>query len=317
MRIGIVGCGGVAGEHLAAYAKEDVDIVGLADCDKEVAQKKAAGIKSKPEVVNDYKELIDSIAPEAISICTPPVTHEEIAVYALERGIHVLCEKPMAYDEQAAHHMRVAAGRSTAIFMPAFRHRFLPPLIRLKEMIQAGHLGEVVLFNNIFCRAAFHMETKWFTKKAVAGGGSLMDTNSHSIDFFRFLIGEVVDQKAVMHRHFKSTDVEDTAIMIVKAENGAVGSLQSSFVAGSPHAFIDIIGTKGRAYYSYIEPEKILYRALGDDDWTVEKVELRTGFEEEIHHFIGAVKGENTLSCTIEDGVRAMEIISAAYRSSC
>ncbi len=317
MRIGIVGCGGVAGEHLTAYAKEDVDIVGLADYDKAVAQEKAGGIKGKPKVFSDYKEMIDSIAPEAISICTPPVVHEEVAVYALERGIHVLCEKPMAYDEHAAHRMLAAARRSTAVFMPAFRHRFLPPLVRLKEMVQTGRLGEVVLFNNIFCRPAFHMEAKWFTKKAVAGGGSLMDTNSHSIDFFRFLIGEVVDQKAVMHRHFKSTDVEDTAIMIVKAENGTVGSLQSSFVAGSPHAFIDIIGTSGRAYYSYIEPEKVLYRALGDEDWTVETVELHTGFEEEIHHFIGAVKGENTLSCTIEDGVRAMEIISAAYRSSC
>ena len=114
-----------------------------------------------------------------------------------------------------------------------------------------------------------------------------------------------------MHRHFKTTDVEDAGVLIVKAKNGTLGTMQSSFVAGVGLAFIDIIGTKGRVRFEY--GDRVLYRLTKDQDWTVKPVKASGGWMEQIRHFLGAVKGKHPLSCTVHDGVRDMEIITAVY----
>ena len=310
IRVGIVGCGGIARAHVDGYKAEKVQFVGVTDVNREAAGKLAGELKHVP-VYDDYHELIDKAKPDVVSICTPPVAHEAVARYALEHGVHVLCEKPMAFDAAAARRMEVAAHKAAAQLMPAFRHRFIPGNLLLRKIVASGKIGDVVLFNNIFCGPAFGMEHTWFTKKKIAGGGCLLDTNSHSVDLFRFIVGEVSDQKAVMHRHFKTTDVEDAGILIVKANNGAIGTMQSSFVAGAGMAFIDIIGTKGRVLFEY--GNQVLYRLTQDKDWTVKPVKASGGWMEQIHHFLGTVKGKHPLSCTVHDGVRNMEIITAVY----
>lgn len=310
-KAGIIGCGGIAHSHASAYKAQGCEIVAVTDVSGEAAAKFAA--ESGGQVYPDAAALIQQGKPDVVSICTPPVAHADAAVLALEQGVPVLCEKPMAYDIAAAHRMRDAVKRTGTLFMPAFRHRFLPANIALRDLIKSGKIGDVVLFNNIFCGPAFEMEHRWFTKKSIAGGGCILDTNSHSVDLFRFLVGEITAQSAVMHRHFKTTDVEDAGILTVKAENGAVGCMESAFVAGAGQAFIDVIGTRGRARYDYMEGSKLLWRATEDNDWTVQDVQESWGFGEEISHFLGAIRGERALACTVEDGVRATEVIMSVY----
>jgi len=199
--------------------------------------------------------------------------------------------------------------------MPAFRHRFLPANVAFRKLITDGAIGNPVLFTNMFFGPAFAMEGKWFTKKAIAGGGCLLDTNSHSVDLFRFLIGEIVEQAGAMHRHFKTTDVEDAGILTVKAENGAVGSMYSAFVAGAGVAYIDIVGMKGRALYDYFTPATLKYRLTEDNDWREIAVAPSDGFTEQIAHFFGAIRSEHALTCTVHDGVRVMEVIDAVYEA--
>ncbi|MFH1478016.1 MAG: Gfo/Idh/MocA family oxidoreductase [Verrucomicrobiota bacterium] len=310
LRVGIVGCGGIARAHADGYKAEKVQFVGVTDVSREAAGKLAAELNQAP-VYDDYRELIGKARPDVISICTPPVAHEAAAIYALKHGVHVLCEKPMAFDAASARRMEIAAQKAAVQLMPAFRHRFIPGNLLLRKIVASGKIGDVVFFNNIFCGPAFGIEHKWFTKKKIAGGGCLLDTNSHSVDLFRFIAGEVIGQKAVMHRHFKTTDVEDAGTLVVQAKNGAIGTLQSSFVAGVGLAYIDIIGTKGRARFEY--GDQVLFRLTKDKDWTVKPVKAGGGWLEQIHHFLGAVKGRHSLSCTVHDGVRNMEIITAAY----
>ena len=310
MRVGIVGCGGIARAHVSGYKAAKVQFVGVTDVSREAAGK-LAGELNNVTVYDDYRELIDKARPDVVSICTPPAAHEAAAIYALKHDVHVLCEKPMAFDAASARRMEAAVKKSSAQFMPAFRHRFIPGNLLLRKIVASGKIGDVVLFNNIFCGPALGIEHKWFTKKKIAGGGCLLDTNSHSVDLFRFIVGEIVEQKAVMHRHFKTTDVEDTGVLIVKAKNNALGTMQSSFVAGVGLAFIDIIGTKGRVRFEY--GDRVLYRLTKDQDWTVKPVKASGGWMEQIRHFLGAVKGKHPLSCTVHDGVRDMEIITAVY----
>lgn len=312
LTVGIIGCGGIARSHIDAYRKLGLKISAVTDVSPDAAKKLADEIGGAA-VFENFKALIDNSSVNIISICTPPVAHEEAACAALKKGIHVLCEKPMAFDVASAHRMRDAAQKSQALFMPAFRHRFFPANIAMKAIIDSGRIGNVVLFNNIFCGPSAHMEHLWFTKKAIAGGGCLLDTNSHSVDLFRFLVGEIVAQSAMMHRHFKTTDVEDAGILCVKSANGAIGAMESGFAVGSDAAFVDIIGTQGQVRFDYFEPTQIKYRLTNDADWTIQPVTQTWGFEDEIRHFVGAIRNEHPLSCTIDDGVRCMEVICSVY----
>lgn len=312
MKIGIIGAGGIANAHAAAYTANNCEIVAVTDIIAETAQQYAS--THGGTVFAGYKELIDQAKPDIVSICTPPNAHEETAVYALNAGVNVLCEKPMAYDIASAHRIREAVKSSSAIFMPAHRHRFIPANIKLKEIIASGRIGLPVLFNNIFCGPAFGMEGRWFTQKSIAGGGCILDTNSHSIDLFRFIVGEVAEQTAVMHTHFKTTDVEDAGMLVVKSVDGALGVMESAFFIGAGAAYIDIMCSNGKIRFDYFAPDKIVYTVMGEENSYEETVIPSDGFKEQTAHLIGAIKGEHELSCTIEDGVRATEIICSNYK---
>lgn len=311
IRAGLVGCGKVARSHVEGYRSAGAEIISVADCNEKAAKELAEELGGVA-VYSDYRRMFAETKPDAVSICTPPVAHEEQSIGALDLGIHVLCEKPLAFDVPSAQRIREAARRSDALLMPAFRHRFIPAIGLLREWVASGLLGDVVLFNNVFCGPMFGMEGTWFTRKAVAGGGSLLDTNSHSVDLFRFIVGEIASQQAVTHRHFGSTDVEDTGIIVVRSVDGALGALESSFVAGIGRAFVHITGTKGHAEYDYSGTE-VRYRLTEDPSWVTQSVQESCGFREQINHFLGAARGEHPLSPTVDDGVRAMEVVCATY----
>jgi predicted dehydrogenase len=308
----MIGCGGIARAHAKGYEANGVEITALMDVSEQAMASMAAEIEGT-QCFDRYESLLDSGPVDLVSICTPPVAHEEPAVLALGRGIHVLLEKPLAHSVGSARRIVAAAERSEALLMTAFRHRYLPAIRKLREMIVAGEIGEAVYFHNTFCGPAFAMRDKWFSKKEIAGGGTLMDTSIHSVDIFRYLFGEVVEQKAVMQRHLEGTDVEDVSILILRAENGVIGSLTASWVAADGVAEIDVMGQEGRMVYDYYCPDQIKVRRQGEREWEVISVEASQGFDKEIAHFLRAIQGQETLSCTGQDGLRAVEIIQSSY----
>ena len=312
LKAGIIGCGGIARSHVNGYKENGVSVVAITDVSKDAMQKMSEEVEGAA-CFADYRELIDSGKVDMVSICTPPVAHEEAIVYALSKGVHVLCEKPLSHSAESAAAIKAAVAGSNAVFMGAFRHRFLPANCKLKEMVESGKIGAPVMFRNVFGGPAFAMKDRWFTKKAIAGGGCLLDTNSHSVDLFRFIIGEVVEQHAVMHRHFEDTDVEDSGLIIVKAENGTIGSIGSGFVLGDGMAFIDITGQDGRVIYDYTKPDVVRYKQREAKEWEDIPVEPSFGFNEQIDHFIKVINGEEQLLVGINDGVRCQEIIQANY----
>jgi predicted dehydrogenase len=313
IKIGIIGCGGIAGAHKKGYLANQAKIVAITDINRSAAEKFGQDLPGA-KIFASAGELVASGQVEAISVCTPPASHEEAVLQALARGIHVLCEKPLAHTTGSAQQIARAAKKSKGLLMTAFRHRFLPAMVKVKELISSGEIGEPVMFHNIFCGPAFDMDKKWFSKKKIAGGGTLMDTSSHSIDLFRFLIGEVTEQKAVMHRHLTTTNVEDASILIVKSARGVVGSISATWVAGDGVAFVDVIGTKGHVRYDYLVPDQVQMKTLIAKTWQNFPVTSSGGFTEEIAHFLAAIQGSAPLACTGQDGLRAVEIIQDVYK---
>jgi len=199
IRVGIVGCGDIARSHLEGYLKNSVQPVAFFDLRREAAEKLAAGL-SGARVYSDCRSMMESGEIDAVSICSPPAFHEEAACLALEAGINLLCEKPLAHTVPSAARIVDTAKTSGKTLMTAYRHRFIPAIAKMRQLIGEGRVGPPVLFNNIFCGSAPQMSQKWFSKKDIAGGGSMLDTSSHSVDLFRFLVGEIVDQRALWNR---------------------------------------------------------------------------------------------------------------------
>ena len=326
LRAGIVGCGGIARAHARGYSTNGIAVTAVADTDPAAAQRLAEEIsgrrQSPPDVYPTCIDLLESKKVDVVSICSPPAFHEEAAVPALTRGIHVLCEKPLAHTVDSARRITDAckdACNDRAILMTAFRHRFLPSTTVMKELVSSGDIGDVVLFQNSFCAPAFAMREKWFSKKAVAGGGALMDTSIHSVDLFRYLFGEVGEQHAVMHRHLDGTDVEDAGMVILKSVTGVIGCLTASWVTGTQLLDINIMGQRGRVYFDYAAPETVRterYRtSMSASSSEEHPIPASNGFSEEIAHFVQAIEGTADLMCSAHDGLRALEIIQSVYAS--
>lgn len=312
-RIGIIGCGGIAAHHANACRANGATVTALADLHRPAAEKMASGLPRNPRVFDTADELIESGLADVVCICTPPADHEHIAVAALARGIHVICEKPLAHTLESGRRVLEAAERSSALLMPGFRHRFLPAIRRIRELVVAGAIGEIVYLNNVFAGPASFLKDRWFGKRAIAGGGALMDTTSHSVDLFRFLCGEIGGQRGFTHTSLPGIDVEDTGILIVKSEQGAVGAFTASWIAGTGSAVIDIMGTKGRIFFDYDRDTEIRVLPAEGGEPQIIAVKSSLGFVEEMAHFFRAIRGEEPLGCTARDGLRALEIIQNVY----
>lgn len=311
-RAGIVGCGEIAKYHLKGYTENKVPVVGVADVNPEATAAMASNLPDA-KVFADHRALIDSGAVDIVSICVPPAFHEEVAVYALERGVHVLCEKPFAHTPESARRIVAAAEQSAALLMCAFRHRFLPAVRKLRELLD--DIGPPVLFHNTFGGPLLHLKEKWFARREISGGGALIDTASHSVDLFRFLAGEIEEQCGFQHRHQEGIEVEDAGILALRSESGCLGSLCATWVAGVGVAQLDIVGRKGRVLYDYDERDRIRLRLPGEADWKIVPVEGSSGFAEQIEHFLGAIEGRWELTCTARDGLRSIEVLDGGCKS--
>jgi len=314
-RIGIIGCGGISRSHVQGYRANGAHIVAVTDVNRAAAETLASEI-GDVTIFDSYEDLLDSGAVNAVSICTPPVAHEEPALLALEHGINVLLEKPLAHTVESARRIAAAAAAnqdSGVVLMVAFRHRFLPAIRAIRTIIEDGTIGPAVFLQNTFCGPAFGMKDRWFSHRDIAGGGTLMDTSIHSVDIFRFLLGEVVEQHAVMDQHLAGIDVEDASVLILKSAAGALGSLTASWVAGDGIATIDVVGQDGRVIYDYNKSNELQLKRRTADNWETIPVQPSDGFTEEIAHFLAAIAGEEAVACTATDGLRAVEIVQSNY----
>jgi predicted dehydrogenase len=308
LRVAVVGCGGIGKTHLDRWRKiETAQLVGVSDVDEERAR--ATGLPAFTE----HERLLDEVRPEAVDICTPPAFHAPVALAAIERGIPVISEKPLARNPDEARGM-VEAARSRGVpLMTAFCHRFHEPNMLAAQLIREGRLGRIVQFRNRFGARLVRIADIWSSKAEIAGGGVLIDTSIHSVDLFRFFLGEVRQVLALCQTFNPNLKgVEDTAMMLLEAESGAQGVIESSWNTPWSRNTVELYGEGGAAIVDY-DAGELRYRLEGDADWQRPELGKMDRFERELRHFVRAVRGEEPLQVTGEDGLRAVEIVYQAY----
>src|SRR4029077_5762542 len=179
IRVAIVGAGRIAGAHLQALQSiEEAEVIAVADIDREPVREFAAAADCR--AYTDFEEMIDRETPEIVCVCTPPISHPEVAIYALRSGAHVLCEKPFAIDTISAKRMVETAQQCGRYLTMASKFRFVEDVRKTKELVEAGLLGKVVLCEIAFC-GRVDMRDRWPSNPRFSGGGVLIDNGSHAV----------------------------------------------------------------------------------------------------------------------------------------
>jgi len=264
LRVGIVGTSWWADSmYLPAFAAHSgVDVVGL--CGRTRATAEAlAGTWSVPWVCTDTDEFLDGERLDAVVIATATDSHEELTMKALDRGLHVLCEKPLAPDVAAADRMAQRAAETGAITLVPFTYRYMPTNQFVKRLIDTGYVGTPFHLNmRYFTGYARDHEYNWRFDRELAGSGALGDLGSHWLHVARWLLGEITHIGCVSDSFYARgprpdgtpyEQNEDSALMTVRFANGAHGSLQVCAASWEGTDFnqthhLDLHGTSGTIY---------------------------------------------------------------------
>lgn len=241
LRVGVVGIGWAGQQHLKAYDSLDgVRIVSLAGMEQDLRESLQAEY-SIPNAFASWEEMLEHGGLDAISVAVPTFLHAPIAIAALERGLHVLSEKPIARNAVEGQAMVDAARAAGRVLDIAFNHRRRGDIKALKEVIDAGGVGRPYYAKASWLRrSGIPMLGSWFTNPALAGGGPLADIGVHALDYALHLLGEpkVVAVSATTHSELgprgrggndrytamatsHAFEVEDFASAFLRLEGGA------------------------------------------------------------------------------------------------
>ncbi len=313
VRFGLVGAGRISQAYIPAFAdSENACLVAVADVRHEAAQALAEPVGA--ECYASYQELAEHPDLDAIVICTPPATHPEIALYTLEREIHVLCEKPVSIDPADARQLAEAAEKHGVKFTMASKFRFVPDVVRAKSIIESGLLGQIVLFENIFT-APTDMVDRWNSSPTVSGGGVLIDNGTHSVDIMNYLVGKPVQILAVEGDPVQRLSVEETVHVLARTTSGVLGSIQLSWSLDvKADDYIRVHGSEGTLRVGW---KGAAYQQFGKAEWVTfgKGYDKTVAFRNQIDNFARAVRDGEDLRVPPADAVASTEVIAAAYRS--
>lgn len=314
IKIGLIGCGRIAQDHLRAFAKiKNVTIQAVADSAPEKAKSTAEQYECNAYV--DYRKMVKSEELNAVVISTPPSEHAKMSIRAMSCGLHVFCEKPFAIDTTEAQEMCRWARRKKLILMMASKFRFVDDVVQAKAIVESGLLGRVVLFENVLC-SRVDMTNRWNSKKNVSGGGVLIDNGTHSVDIARFLLGHISLIQAQFGCQIQDMQVEDTARVYFQTESEVMGTIDLSWSLNKEMpSYISVYGTEGMINIGWKSSQ---YKLREKDQW----VNFGTGydkqraFENQSRHFIDCIAFKKKPIIAGIDGLESVKVIQRAYESS-
>ncbi|MDT3763952.1 Gfo/Idh/MocA family protein [Priestia filamentosa] len=330
IRVGVIGCGSIAQHrHLPEYGmNKNVEIVALCDKNEERVHRVAEEYGAKP--YTDYRELIESGTVDAVSVCTPNYLHAEISIYALNQGLHVLCEKPLATSREEAEAMIEAEKRSGKKLMIGHNQRLVSSHQKARELIKNGEIGRIFSFRTTFGHggpAQWSVEGKesWFFKKDEAIIGAMGDLGVHKTDLLRYLLDEeFAEVGAFVEDHAKDYgDTDDNAVCVLKTKSGIIGTLAASWAyMGKEDNSTIIYGEKAilrleedptySLIVQYVNGETVNYQ-LGKIQTNEDGGQRSTGV---IDAFIHCIVEDESSPVSGEEGLKSLSVVLAALESS-
>jgi predicted dehydrogenase len=348
LRVGVIGLGWAGQQHLSAYRRiPGVEVVALAGQERELLIS-LADENHVAHRFDTWSELLDLPGLDAVSVAVPTFLHAPIAIAALEAGLHVLCEKPIARDGVEGQTMVDAARQAGRVLEVAFNHRLRGDVQALADVIGSGGIGRPYYARASWLRRrGIPLLGSWFTNREKAGGGPLIDIGVHVLDYALFLLGEprVLSVNASTYAELGSRgiggsnretadrsrpspfEVEDFASAFLRLEGGATLVVESAWAAfRDPQDVLDfsVLATHGGAEFrssgvaQLPVGEVTIYRDR-DGDVMDERIVAAEGpgHDGVVAAFVEHVRDE--ASWPEHDGslaLRRAQVIDACYRSA-
>jgi predicted dehydrogenase len=320
MKIAFAGAGYIINIHAqAATVQKGVELVAVVNR----FSKKAQALTQKFNIKYHYEtveQLLEKGGVDALVIGTPNYLHASQTISALKAGVHVMVEKPMAMNAQEAYQMLKASQETGSLLMIAHCWRFDPEVLWLQNQAQAGRLGKIIRTKGYGVHALWG-PSGWFTEKKYAGGGAMADVGIHALDTARFLLGDP-RPKSVYARigtYYTHQDVDDTGILIINWDNGAVSYIESGWWqphTDGPEAATQLYGTTG---FGQVYPTYFLDRAGKDDPgFPFPRIDHapQSLYNDQMSYFIQCIREHRIPNPGGLVGWINMKIIDAAYQSS-
>lgn len=314
VRWGILGAGGVADRQMLPNTRDLPNARLQAVMVRDLGRaRKLAEKYGAPRGYDRVGDLLADPEVDAVYVATPVNHHASQVIAAAEHGKHVLCEKPMALNVEQCREMIAACAAHGVKLMVCFPMRFVPVHQRMREIVQGGELGEIVLARVQLAKWYPLAPAAWRSDPAQAGGGVLMDLGSHLFDFLRFVVGEIQEVSAALSNRTFNLPVEDTAAVRIRFRNGGHGFLDTSFSVFHASNQIELYGTRGTLLRGPAEVAPRLFTAAGEQLLPAEPVHP---YRAEMEHFSRCILEDTEPLSTGGDGLRNVALIQAAYESA-
>lgn len=342
VKIALIGAGNIANTHLRSYQQvPDAEIYAICDINEDRLNETADlfGIARRYTDVDTM--LAECPELDAADVCVWNVNHASCSIKALNAGLHVLCEKPMAYSAKEAEEMKAAAEKNGKLLMIGFVLRFSDETKIAMDFIKKDFLGEIYYSKAYYVRR-HGSPGGWFADKSRSGGGPVIDLGVHVIDQTRFLMGnpkpvsvyaatshKLGSRKNMMNKPGwvpkdakpdDIDDVEDFGTALIRYDNGAVTHLECSYdINGNNVNLKQLFGTKaGMDLTNGVKIYGVCNDFMADIEVNTSNYKESGGdyFVAEMAHFVDCIANGTACRARAEDGIIVMKILDAIYESA-
>jgi len=316
LRVGIIGAGRMGRFHADAFRKHDAKVVAVFDADEGAARAFAAdyGCPAMAEV----ERMLEAEDLDAISICTPPVSHADVCVAAVERGIAVLCEKPLAIDSTGCGKVVAAVAAHNGRLMVAFFNRFFEPVALLRRQFneRRSEWGQLRTVEIVFDLGQ-QPTRPWLWEKAVSGGGALMNNGVHALDLIELFAGRSNSGIVRFRSSPASGALDSDCFAILASDGGSISTFRTFTNSVERNFLLNVEFEHCRAEVRWYPPSL----RLSWPDGRQESVALSSGdpldrIVNGIGAFVSAIHRNDFAQLpAASDGARAVDLVERFYAS--
>ncbi len=327
INVGLIGAGAIGEVHLEGFKRnKECNLVAIASRTEEHAKAFAKKFKIPRTFVADgWKDMLADENLDVVSICTPNYLHYPMIMKALENNIHILCEKPVCVSKHELNSVENLLLKKNLVFFTAFHKRYVSIFPIIKNLIVNDSLGKISLARYVFAHLGPYIshsalsKERWFFDSEKAGGGVLLDLGVHSIDLFRYLIGEYKSIEGISYNtSCINMKHEDNCNVLFRFQNDALGVINVSWCT-PPTEIIEIFGTKGSIAIDLVsnnlfcyKPEELKNNTLMNEAINHKLSELVPHYLL-INHFIDCIIQNKNDHPNYDDGKKAVEFILDTY----
>lgn len=317
VKIGLIGCGGIAVHHANGYlaVPDEARITAVCDVVQENRERMAEHVGGA-RAFSDIGEMLRQADIDAVDVCLPHHLHRDAIVAAAAAGKHVLCEKPLCLSMEEAEEIRQAVRENGVTLMCAHNQLFYPAMQEAKGVMEEGVLGRIYQIRTIdtFFNRGVSANAGWRASRAMVGGGELIDTGYHPTYMLLYLApSQPVEVTAMLSKHALALDGEDSAQVLVRFADGAVGNIVTSWAYDRPTGWWPflVVGEHGQMYSTGNE----LHVELKGAEPRVSEHPEVNAFALETADFVRCIAEGRRPMQNEEDGIRVLEVILGAYKS--